>query len=86
MSTYEKFAYFYTKGPYPQYTERMAELLPAVLERFGAEPRTILDLACGEGTFAVVMAKKGFQVMGIDLSPQMLQFARKRAEKENVNV
>ena len=86
MSTYEKFAYFYTKGPYPQYTERMAELLPAMLERFGAEPRTILDLACGEGTFAVVMAKKGFQVMGIDLSPQMLQFARKRAEKENVNV
>ncbi len=86
MSIYEKFAYFYVKGPYPQYTERMAELLHPVLTRFGAEPRTILDLACGEGTFAVVMAKKGFQVMGVDLSPQMLQFARERAEKENVNV
>ncbi len=86
MSIYEEFAYFYTKGLYPQYSEKMAELLPAVLERFAAGPRALLDLACGEGTFSVIMAKKGFQVTGIDLSPQMLQFARERAEKENVNV
>lgn len=86
MSIYERFAYFYAKGPYPQYSERMAELLPAVLERFGTKPQTILDLACGEGTFAVAMAKKGFRVTGVDLSPQMLQFARERAEQENVHV
>jgi len=86
MSIYEKFAYFYTKGPYSQYSERMAELLPSVLERFGAKPQRILDLACGEGTFAVAMAKKGFQVTGVDLSPHMLQFAREHAKKENVSV
>jgi len=86
MNIYEKFASFYAKGQYPQYSKRMAELLPAVLKRFGAEPRTILDLACGEGTFALEMAKKGLQVTGVDLSPQMLGFARERAEKENVDV
>jgi len=86
MSIYERFAYFYAKGPYPQYSERMAELLTAMLERFGAEPQTILDLACGEGSFAVAMAKKGFQVTGVDLSPHVLQFARERAQQENVNV
>jgi ubiquinone/menaquinone biosynthesis C-methylase UbiE len=86
MSIYEKFAYFYARGPYSQYAGRMAELLSPVLKRFGAESRTILDLACGEGTFAVVMANKGFQVMGVDLSPHMLQFARERAEKEKVKV
>lgn len=64
----------------------MAELLPALLERFGAKPRTMLDLACGEGTFAVAMAKKGVQVTGVDLSPRLLEFARKHAEKENVAV
>ncbi len=53
MSIYERFAYFYAKGPYPQYSERMVELLPTVLERFAAEPQTILDLACGEGAFVV---------------------------------
>ncbi len=86
INIYERFAYFYVKGTYPQYSERMVELLPAVLERFGAKPQTILDIACGEGTFAVAMAKKGLQVTGVDLSPQMLQFARKRAEQENVKV
>lgn len=85
MSIYERFAYFYTKGPYPQYSERMAELLLPMLERFGAKPQRILDLACGEGAFAVAMAKKGFKVTGVDLSPQMLQFASSRAQQENVN-
>jgi len=85
-SIYNRFACFYAQGPYPEFSRRMAELLPAVLERFGAKPRTILDIACGEGTFAVAMAKKGFQVTGVDLSPQMLQFARERAERENVKV
>jgi ubiquinone/menaquinone biosynthesis C-methylase UbiE len=86
MSIYEKFAYFYTKGPYPQYSERMAELFPSVLERFGVRPQMLLDLACGEGSFAVAMAKKGFKVTGIDLSPHILQLARERAEKESVSV
>jgi len=86
MSIYERFAYFYAKGPYPQYSERMAELLPSVLERFGVKPRMILDLACGEGAFAVAMAKKGMQVTGIDLSPHILQFAKEHAKKQNVRV
>jgi ubiquinone/menaquinone biosynthesis C-methylase UbiE len=64
----------------------MAELLPSVLERFGVKPRMILDLACGEGSFAVAMAKKGVQVTGVDLSSHILQFAREHAKKENVSV
>ena len=86
MSFYDRFAYFYAKGPYPRYSERMVELLSAVLARFDARPQTVLDIACGEGTFAVAMAKKGFQVTGVDRSPQMLQFARERAERENAKV
>jgi ubiquinone/menaquinone biosynthesis C-methylase UbiE len=86
MSIYERFAYFYAKGPYLQYSERMVELLPTVLARFDARPQMVLDVACGEGTFAVAVAKKGLQVTGVDQSPQMLQLARERAERENVNV
>ncbi len=92
MSFYDRFAYFYAKGPYPRYSEKMVKLLPAVLARFDARPQTILDIACGEGAFAVAMAKRGFQVTGVDRSPQMLEFARERAgrfhfqERENANV
>ena len=86
MSFFDSFAYFYAKGPYPQYSEGMVELLPPVLARFDARPQTILDLACGEGAFAVAMAKRGFQVTGVDRSPQMLGFARERAERENTEI
>lgn len=86
MSIYAKFAQFYAKGPYPEFSKRVAELLPGILERFGAKPRTILDLACGEGTFAVLMAQKGFKVTGVDASSQMLHFAKGKAKEAGVEV
>jgi SAM-dependent methyltransferase len=78
MGVYERFAYFYAKGQYSQHSRKMAELLPNVLERFGAKPHKILDMACGEGTFARAMAEKGFKVKGIDASQQMIQFAKSK--------
>jgi len=86
MGIYAEFARFYTEGPYPEFSRRMAELLPVVLERFEAKPKAILDLACGEGTFAVELAKRGYQVTGVDLSPEMLRFARERAKEARVEV
>ena len=86
MGIYEEFAHFYAMGKWPEYSARMAELLPGVLEHFHVQPHTLLDLACGEGTFAVAMAKLGLLVTGVDLSPQMLGLAREKAERENVSV
>ncbi|MCS7240468.1 MAG: class I SAM-dependent methyltransferase [Candidatus Bipolaricaulota bacterium] len=86
MGIYREFARLYTCGAYPEYSRRMAELLPAVLKRFGANPETLLDLACGEGTFAVLMAQQGLRVTGVDASPEMLRFARKKAEEAGVEV
>jgi len=86
MTIYGAFADLYAKGPYPEYSVHMAEMLPTVFERIGARPQSILDVACGEGAFAVKVAKAGFTVTGIDLSDAMLRFARKRAKEEAVDV
>lgn len=42
------------------------------------ETKTVLELGCGTGTHAILLAKAGYQVHGIDLSPQMLQRATER--------
>jgi ubiquinone/menaquinone biosynthesis C-methylase UbiE len=81
---YKEFATFYTEGDWPRYSAQMARILPTVLEHFGLWPRRILDLACGEGTFAVAMANRGLRVTGVDLSPEMLEIARRRAATEGV--
>jgi ubiquinone/menaquinone biosynthesis C-methylase UbiE len=39
----------------------------------------VLDLGCGTGTLAVRMAARGLRVTGVDLSPEMLALARRRA-------
>ena len=41
----------------------------------------VIDIACGNGTLALKMAKHAQHVTGIDLSEGTLQFARKRAWK-----
>jgi len=79
MTVYRDFAYLYMKGDYPRFSERMATLLPPILKKLGAQPRTLLDLACGEGSFAVAMAGRGYAVTGVDSSADMLKLAREKS-------
>ena len=46
----------------------------------------ILDLACGYGRIAVPLARRGFQVTGLDLSEPLLDVARERAAQAGVPV
>ena len=47
---------------------------------------SILDVGCGTGRHAVELARRGFVVTGIDLSPGMLEQARAKAEAAGVTV
>jgi SAM-dependent methyltransferase len=76
---YREFAAIYAAGDYSEFSRRMAECLPAALRTLDIQPSEILDLACGEGTFACEAAKLGYRVTGLDRSEEMLGFARKRA-------
>jgi ubiquinone/menaquinone biosynthesis C-methylase UbiE len=44
----------------------------------GKEPKKILDVASGTGTQAYELAKLGHEVIGIDLSAEMLEQAKKK--------
>jgi SAM-dependent methyltransferase len=46
----------------------------------------VLDLACGNGRHSVGMAKRGYRVVGIDLSLPMLAQAAELAQDENQNI
>ena len=52
---------------------------PVVAEYLrGREPGVALDAACGTGRFAEFLAARGHQVIGVDSSPDMLDYARRR--------
>ena len=46
----------------------------------------VLDLSCGFGRHSVELARRGFQVTGLDLSPQLLAHAREAAKAAKVDV
>jgi ubiquinone/menaquinone biosynthesis C-methylase UbiE len=46
----------------------------------------ILDLACGYGRFTIPLAKKGYDIEGIDITPSFIKRAKKDAKKEKVNI
>ena len=41
----------------------------------------LLDLACGKGRHSIYLNKKGFEVLGLDLSPQSITFAQQFANE-----
>ena len=55
-----------------------------ILRREGLKPKTAVDLACGTGSVAVLLAEKGMQVTAVDMSTEMLsEAAQKAADMEN---
>ena len=44
----------------------------------------VLDVGCGTGSLAIMMAKRGARVLGIDTSDPMLEVGRQRAACEGV--
>ena len=48
------------------------------------ENDTVLDVGCGEGSITIPIAKKVKKVIGIDSSPKMLEFLKKRAEDNEI--
>lgn len=87
MPIYDQFASIYQRGPYVRFSLNLADLvLPEYLQSLGFQGTKLLDVACGEGSFAVAMTKQGYQVTGIDQSQQMVDLARVRAEEADVQV
>lgn len=86
MSIYRSFAMVYSKGSYPQYSLRLANALPQILKKFHARPNSLLDVACGEGSFAIAVAKRYRTVTGLDQSADMLRIARAKARNQGVRV
>ncbi len=50
------------------------------------ENKTVLDLGCGRGENVVPLAERGANVIGIDISPHLIENARRRIEETGIRV
>ena len=70
----------------PQFVERISELFAQ--EESGREPPygAALDLGTGSGIWGVQLARRGWQVTGVDLVQKALERARNRVREEGVDM
>lgn len=61
--------------------ERTADQLANVV----APPGPVADLGCGPGAHTLALARRGYDVVGLDGSPRMVEVARARAARDGVD-
>lgn len=74
---YNEFASVYDKLIDIDYT-KISQFYSSLFKKIGIKPHIVLDLGCGTGTLANEMSKLGFDVLGVDLSDEMLSLAKSK--------
>ncbi|MEM3112652.1 MAG: class I SAM-dependent methyltransferase [Candidatus Anstonellales archaeon] len=57
-----------------------------LIESGKINPCKVLDVGCGEGFYAIYLASRGFEVVGIDLSENAIRLANENAAKQGVKI
>ncbi|MFD2116279.1 class I SAM-dependent DNA methyltransferase [Paenibacillus yanchengensis] len=82
MSQYEsEFAIAYDRLMDDMPYERWVEFVEKAWHTYGT-PETIVELGCGTGNVTLPLARTGKQMIGIDLSADMLTIAREKWERQ----
>ena len=79
MSAYDALAASYDGLTWDVPYEEILAYLQALLKRHGASPKSVLDLACGTGSLALLLAKAGYRTLAADASEEMLAMAYDKA-------
>ena len=74
-------------GNYPEVARRIEGVAELLAERVGAGGGVeLLDVATGSGNVALAAARAGAKVTGLDLTPPLLEAARRRANEAGLDV
>ncbi len=62
------------------------DFLEEVFRRYqNRKPKKILDLGCGTGNHLTLLAQRGYEMVGIDASEPMIEIAKNKIQKMNLN-
>lgn len=81
MRAYSDFAYIYDGLMLRDVDyEKWADYIENIFSEYGVNPELVCDLACGTGNITIPLAKRGYNMTGADISEDMLNAAREKAE------
>ena len=80
MNSYSFLAGCYDQLTYDVDYSSWADYIEKHFRRKGLPGNTVLDLACGTGSLTRELAQRGYEMIGVDLSPEMLAEAAEKNE------
>lgn len=87
MNSYTNFAGYYDRLMTEDINyEQIADFIENIFTEYDIEPQLVADLACGTGNITIPMAKRGYEMIGVDKSVEMLEVARDKASGENQDI
>ncbi|MHB0868260.1 MAG: class I SAM-dependent DNA methyltransferase [Chloroflexota bacterium] len=81
---YSRYADLYDTLGQSDFSQAMLLLAERTIRRHALAGHEILDLACGTGTVALLLAREGYRVTGVDRSEEMLEIARMKAREAGI--
>ena len=78
-------AYIHDVG-FGDFAKNAAPELLAILRQRGLTDGLVVDLGCGSGLWAEELCQAGYDVLGVDISPAMIEIARRRAPRARFEV
>ncbi|MCH5314265.1 MAG: class I SAM-dependent methyltransferase [Eubacterium sp.] len=84
MSSYVTLARYYDSLTENADYKVRSDYISNFFSRYGSGEKTLLDLACGSGSLSQHLAQKGYEIIGIDLSEDMLVQANSKNIKNAI--
>lgn len=86
MSGYGDFAYYYDILTENVDYESRCDYISNLLADNGVGKGILLDLACGTGSLSLLLCEKGYEVIGVDSSEEMLSVAQEKKYESEADV
>jgi SAM-dependent methyltransferase len=84
MKNFVKYARYYDLLYRDKNYKKEVDYAHSLIRRYSRKRnKTLLDVGCGTGGHAVWLAKKGYKIVGIDRSPEMISIARDKLLDDN---
>jgi len=78
MDAYSKFAEIYDDLMDDVPYKKIAEIVDRKIKKYEIKNNIVLDLACGTGTLTKELSRRGYEMIGADISAEMLQKAQEK--------
>lgn len=86
MSQYENFAYIYDELMSDVDYKKWADFIIRQFNKHDLPISMIAELGCGTGTMTQLLAQAGYEMIGIDLSEDMLMVAREKTNELDLDI